>query len=104
MGRSQSLLELKEVKAPKEVKTYCARCRMHTEHSLSLYKKGRERRLSAGARRYRRKKAGYGSQPKAVQKRFAKAGTKKYVIRYKCKTCGHTTVRKGNRLKKIEFV
>jgi large subunit ribosomal protein L44e len=91
------------VKAPKTVKSYCRRCKTHKEHTLSLYKKGRERPQSAGRRRYNRKEAGYGSQPKPVQKRFAKV-TKKQSLRLKCKECGHVTVRPGLRLKKIEFV
>ena len=91
------------MKAPKTTKSYCARCKKHTEHTLSLYKKGQERALAEGVRRYERKKAGYGSQPKPVQKRFAKV-TKKQSLRLKCKDCGHVTVRSGIRLKKIEFV
>ena len=90
------------MKAPKIIKSYCYRCKTHTEHTASLYKKGRERALSAGVRRYDRKKAGYGSQPKPVQKRFAKV-TKKQSLRLRCNECGHVTVRKGIRLKKIEL-
>jgi large subunit ribosomal protein L44e len=69
---------------------------------VSLYKKGRERALSAGRRRYDRKEAGYGSQPKPVQKRFAKV-TKKQSLRLKCQECEHVTVREGIRLKKLEI-
>ncbi len=49
---------------PKEKRTYCPRCRNYTEHSVSLYKKGKDKTTMAGARRYQRKKKGYGSQPK----------------------------------------
>lgn len=91
------------MKAPKIMKTYCARCKKHTEHAASLYKKGRERALSAGRRRYDRKESGYGSQPKPIQKRFSKV-TKKQSLRLKCKECDHVTVRKGIRLKKLELV
>jgi large subunit ribosomal protein L44e len=90
------------MKAPKTTKSYCARCKTHTEHTMSLYKKGRERAMAAGLRRYKRKKAGYGSQPKQIQKRFSKV-TKKQSLRLKCKKCGHVTVREGLRLKKLEF-
>ncbi|MFX1491203.1 MAG: 50S ribosomal protein L44e [Promethearchaeota archaeon] len=91
------------MKAPKIMKTYCARCKMHKEHTVSLYKKGRERALSAGRRRYTRKESGYGSQPKPIQKRFSKV-TKKQSLRLKCNECGHITIREGIRLKKIELV
>jgi len=90
------------MKAPKALKSYCGHCKTHTEHSTSLYKKGRERAMSAGLRRYNRKKAGYGSQPKQIQKRFSKV-TKKQSLRLKCKKCGRVSVRKGLRLKKLEF-
>ena len=49
---------------PKEKRTYCPKCKTYTEHSVSLYKKGKDRKMAEGARRYRRKKQGYGSQPK----------------------------------------
>lgn len=49
---------------PKEKRTYCPKCRTYTVHSISLYKKGKDRKMAQGARRYSRKKKGYGSQPK----------------------------------------
>jgi len=49
---------------PKEKRVYCPKCRTYTVHSVSLYKKGKDRKMAAGARRYHRKKKGYGSQPK----------------------------------------
>lgn len=91
------------MKIPKTINSYCPRCRTHTEHSLSLYKKGRERKLAQGVRRFQRKKAGYGSHPKPIQKRFYKV-TKKQSIRLKCSKCGRITVREGMRLKKLEIV
>ncbi|MEM2109893.1 MAG: 50S ribosomal protein L44e [Candidatus Odinarchaeota archaeon] len=86
----------------KTVNTYCPKCKTHTEHTVALYKKGRDSPLSEGARRYARKKAGYGSQPKPIQKKFAKT-TKKQLLKYKCKECGYVIQRKGMRLKKLEF-
>jgi len=49
----------------------------------------------------RRKTRGYGSFPKPIQKRFAKT-TKKTVLKFKCKECGHIIQSKGMRLKKVE--
>lgn len=89
------------MKIPKEINTYCPRCRMHTEHVVSLYKKGKERTLAEGTRRYARKKKGYGSSRKPVQKRFAKI-TKKQAVKVTCKKCGHQYQRVGIRLKKLE--
>lgn len=48
-----------------------------------------------------RKKRGYGSFPKAIQKRFAKT-TKKTVLKLKCKECDHIIQTKSMRLKKVE--
>ncbi|MHA1962102.1 MAG: 50S ribosomal protein L44e [Candidatus Thorarchaeota archaeon] len=81
---------------------YCPRCRKHTEHSVSLYKKGKDRSLAQGRRRMDRKTKGYGSFPKNIQKRFAKT-TKKQLVKYKCSECEHIIQGKGKRLKKIEI-
>jgi large subunit ribosomal protein L44e len=90
------------MKAPKEINTYCPRCKVYTAHSVTLYKKGKERKMAQGTRRYTRKKKGYGSSRKPVQKRFAKT-TKKLSLKLKCKKCGYMNQRKGIRLKKLEI-
>jgi large subunit ribosomal protein L44e len=91
------------MRVPSVMRVHCPRCKTHTEHSVSLYKKGRERVLSQGRRRYNRKLTGYGSQPKPEQKKFAKT-TKKQSLVLKCKKCGYTLMRYGIRLKKLEIV
>ncbi len=91
------------MRVPKVVKTYCPRCGVHTEHSVSIYKHGRRRTLAEGERRYRRKQEGYGSKRKPEQKRFAKV-TKKVVLRLKCGKCGYMLHREGVRLKKVDLV
>lgn len=90
------------MKIPKVIRTYCPRCKTHTEHSVSIYKHGRRRALAQGERRYRRKQEGYGSKRKPEQKRFAKV-TKKVVLRLKCSKCGYMLHREGIRLKKAEL-
>jgi large subunit ribosomal protein L44e len=91
------------LKAPKTLNTYCPRCKVHTEHSVSLYKAGRRRALAQGERRYAAKKEGYGSKRKPEQKRFAKV-TKKQVLKLTCRQCGYISHRKGVRAKKLEVV
>lgn len=91
------------MKVPKEIRTYCPRCRKHTLHSVTIYKPGKRRALAQGERRYRRKQEGYGSKRKPEQKRFAKV-TKKIVLKLRCRECGYILHRKGIRLKKIELV
>ncbi|RLG63595.1 50S ribosomal protein L44e [archaeon] len=91
------------MEVPQIIRTYCPRCRKHTEHKVSLYKPGKRRKLAEGERRYEAKKKGYGSKRKPEQKRTAKI-TKKQVIKLKCKECGYTQHRKGIRLKKLTIV
>ncbi|RLG87609.1 MAG: 50S ribosomal protein L44e [Thermoprotei archaeon] len=91
------------MKVPKVIRTYCPRCRKHTEHSVSIYKHGKRRTLAEGQRRYLRKQEGYGSKRKPEQKRFAKI-TKKQVLKLKCRVCGYIQHRRGIRLKKLELV
>ena len=91
------------MKIPKKIRTYCPRCRIHTEHSVTIYKHGKRRALAEGERRYRRKQKGYGSKRKPEQKRFAKV-TKKVVLKLKCTKCGYISHREGIRLKKFELV
>ncbi|RLE52389.1 MAG: 50S ribosomal protein L44e [Candidatus Methanomethylicota archaeon] len=91
------------MKVPKIIRTYCPRCKSHTEHTVSLYKAGKRRALAAGERRYRAKKKGYGSKRKSEQKRFAKI-TKKQTLKLTCRVCGYIIHKEGIRIKRIEIV
>ena len=91
------------MKIKKELRKFCPRCKHYTVHTVSLYKKGRDRKTVQGARRYDRKKKGYGSQPKPIQKKFAKV-TKKAMFRLRCKDCNYTLQTKGIRLKRIDII
>ncbi len=90
------------MKIPDLVNTYCPKCKKHTEHVLSIYKKGKERALAQGNRRYKRKQEGYGGQRKPKLIKTAKT-TKKQTFKLKCKTCGYTLQRSGIRLRKVEI-
>jgi len=89
------------MKFPKEISTYCPKCKKHQAHSASIYRKGKERAMSVGARRHEREKHGYGGQKWPELKRTAKT-TKKQVLNLKCKVCGFISSRLGIRLRKIE--
>ncbi|RLE80843.1 MAG: 50S ribosomal protein L44e [Thermoprotei archaeon] len=91
------------MEVPRKIRTYCPRCRKHTEHTVSLYKPGKRRTLAAGERRYEAKKKGYGSKRKPEQKRTAKI-TKKQVLKIKCSVCGYIQHRRGIRLRKLIIV
>jgi large subunit ribosomal protein L44e len=75
---------------------------MHREFSVMIYKRGRERALAEGRRRYGEKQKGYGGQKKPRQKRFAKT-TKKVVLKLICKDCGYICHREGVRLKRAKL-
>jgi len=91
------------MKMHKQMNKYCPKCNSYQTHTVTLYKKGKDRLMAHGKRRYERKKKGYGSQPKPVQKRFSK-NTKKITPKTKCGACGRITMMKAIRLKKIEIM
>ena len=93
----------KLMKIPKEMNTNCPHCNKHTIHSVSLYKKGKERASSWGARRQAGRKRGYGGQKFPELIRTAKT-TKKATLKLKCKECNKESMRKGIRLRKAEIV
>ncbi|MCK4474765.1 50S ribosomal protein L44e [Candidatus Bathyarchaeota archaeon] len=88
---------------PKEIRTYCPKCRKHQIHTVSIYKAGKRRALAKGERRHRRLKKGYGGQKYPLQKVFSKT-TKKQTVKLKCKVCGYTRHRDGIRLRKMVVV
>jgi len=91
------------MKIPKETLTYCPRCNKHTNHAISIYKKGKERASSLGARRHAEDKKGYGGQKFPELIRTAKT-TKKQTVKLKCSVCGYVLVRQGVRLRKLEIL
>ena len=91
------------MKISSELNKYCPRCNSYTKHKVTLYKKNKQRNLSEGARRYNRKKKGYGSQPKPIQRNQAKT-TKKQTLKIRCTVCNYQRYMKSIRLKKLEIV
>lgn len=96
------------VKVPKETKRYCPKCKKATMHKVSQVKSGKKRgTLTQGARRFKRKTAGYTGFPRPKpekSKRFGVKLTKKVLLLYTCKTCKKSMQKKqGFRAKKIEW-
>ena len=85
---------------PRVITTYCPRCRMHTEHTVSLYKEGKRRALAKGERHHEREKKGYGGQKYPMLRRKAKT-TKKQTLKLRCKESGYISHRKGIRLRRL---
>lgn len=90
------------MRVPKEMKTYCPKCKSHTDHQVSIYKKGKDRAMAVGNRRHARDELGYGGQKFPKLKRTAKT-TKKQLIKLTCRTCDSATFRLGIRLRKLEI-
>ena len=91
------------LKMVRELNKYCPRCNAYTKHAVTLYKKNKQRKLSEGARRYNRKKKGYGSQPKPIQRNQAKT-TKKQTMKIRCTVCNRQRYLPSVRLRRIDFV
>ncbi len=91
------------MKIPKQLNTFCPKCKSHTRHSVSLYKAGKRRTLALGELRHAMENRGYGGSKKPIQKRLAKV-TKKAALKLKCEKCGYILSRKGIRLKKADVV
>ncbi|XP_067946010.1 uncharacterized protein [Watersipora subatra] len=76
------------VNVPKSRKTFCKgrKCKKHTVHKVTQYKKGKDSLYAQGKRRYDRKQQGYGGQTKQVFHKKAKT-TKKIVLKMECSQC-----------------
>jgi len=92
-----------DMNVPKEIRTYCPKCKVHQIHTVSLYKAGKRRALAKGERHHNREKKGYGGQKYPLQKKFAKT-TKKQTLKLKCKVCGYMRHKDGVRLRKLLIV
>lgn len=85
------------VNIPKTRNTFCrgSKCRKHTPHKVSQYKKGKDSLVVQGKRRYDAKQKGFGGQTKPIFRKKAKT-TKKIVLKLvrcsssrssSCRTC-----------------
>jgi len=107
------------MKFPKVKKTYCSKCKKHTEHKVALAKrKGlnathhqtqgsrtRQKARSRGVGIGSGNKGKYSRPPINKRKSTGKKLTKKTDFRYTCSECNHIQVQSGGmRLKKVELV
>lgn len=90
------------MKFPRSMRTFCPRCKTHTEFSLSLYKAGKRMGAKKGERHQAERKKGYGGQKFPLQHNQAKV-TKKISVILECKECKYQLQRKGIRMKKPEI-
>uniref|UniRef100_A0AC34QQR1 60S ribosomal protein L44 n=1 Tax=Panagrolaimus sp. JU765 TaxID=591449 RepID=A0AC34QQR1_9BILA len=91
------------VNIPKSRRTFCpGKCRKHTQHKVTQYKKGKESKFAQGRRRYDRKQCGFGGQTKPIFRKKAKT-TKKIVLRMECVDCKHRVQKAIKRCKHFEL-
>lgn len=91
------------MKLPHIIKTHCPHCNKHTEHEVRLAKKGKERPMSSGRRKYEKIKRGYGGSPRTPKKQVYKVGKRPVAI-LKCKNCSkkHQKVYRARTKKTVE--
>jgi large subunit ribosomal protein L44e len=89
------------MKVPKTLRTFCPKCKTHTEFGVTIYKAGKREGAKKGERDQATRKKGYGGQKFPLQKNQAKV-TKKTTLLIQCKECKHSLMRPGVRLKKAE--
>ncbi|MGV9171909.1 MAG: 50S ribosomal protein L44e [Promethearchaeia archaeon] len=90
------------MKFPKTVNRYCPHCRKHQKHTVTKYKKKQQNPQTEGARRFERKKQGYGSFPREIFHKNAKLN-KKTTPLFECLECGKQHYGKSYRVKKFEL-
>ncbi len=94
---------------PKELRTYCATCKKHTVHRVSILSVGHKRgKISKGERQKSRKDrgiGGHGKFSKVPVSRMARRSktTRKIPIKLTCKECGKASQRSIGRMKKVEI-
>lgn len=91
------------MKVPKTMRTYCPKCKTHTEFNVKLYKAGRRSGAKKGERRQAARKKGYGGQKFPEQHNQAKVSKKETLV-LTCKECDYGIMRKGIRVRKMEVV
>ncbi|MFH1445212.1 MAG: 50S ribosomal protein L44e [Nanoarchaeota archaeon] len=95
------------MKYPKKVKTYCPKCKKHTEHTVKQSSKkprGKAHPNSQSNKSKDRNKRGYGGHGKYSKPAVTKKPTQKVDLRLICSECKKMHTKKGFRVKKFELV
>jgi large subunit ribosomal protein L44e len=90
------------MKMPRQIKTYCPFCKVHTDHEVERVKKKKASELKWGQRRFRRATSGYGGFPRPKPEGREKP-TKRIPLRYRCKKCKKAHQKRCFRAKKFEL-
>lgn len=93
--------EVRCMKLPRKIKTYCPHCNQHQLHEVERVKKRKAGELKWGQRRFRRVTSGYGGFPRP--KPSSENPTKRINLRYRCSECKKAHLKSCQRAKKFEF-
>jgi len=74
------------MKVPDKITTNCPHCKKHTVHNVKINRKGKERSMSQGRRKFEMVKRGYGGMPRTPKKPCYKIG-KRTVLVLECTGC-----------------
>jgi ribosomal protein L44E len=74
------------VKVPDKMRTNCPSCNKHATHNVKMHRKGKERSMNKGRRKYEEVKKGYGGSPRTPKKPCYKIG-KRPVLVLECIEC-----------------
>ena len=66
----------------KELNKFCPKCKKFTVQAVSIYKKGKDRKMAEGARRHAEDKKGYGGQKFPELKRHCEDIKENYIALY----------------------
>ena len=91
------------MKFPKEVRTYCPKCKKHTLMKVKIASKGRARSMAIGTRKHDRSLLGHGGK-RAGEKTVKKQG-KRQKLMFTCPVCSKKVERvlQGRTKKKVEI-
>lgn len=91
------------MKIPEKVMAHCPFCNAHTKHMVSISRKGETRYNSAGTRKFREIKKGYGGMARTPKKPVYKTA-KRVLILLKCEKCSKKHQKVYNRTKKTTVI
>jgi large subunit ribosomal protein L44e len=74
------------MKIPDKIRTNCPFCNKHTEHNVKVARKGKERSMNRGRRKFEEVKRGFGGMPRTPKKPCYKVG-KRTVLLLECSVC-----------------
>jgi large subunit ribosomal protein L44e len=74
------------MKVPGKLKTHCPSCNKHTDHNVKVSRKGKERSMNRGRRKFEEVKKGYGGMPRTPKKPCFKIGKRPSLV-LECSGC-----------------